>query len=133
DREAGRMGDFVVRSNDKRFESVARIECSDGRTCSVIAQWLARELLYRRWINFRLGRSSRGKGKLYFARPTESFNNGGLKCRHMITLNPELVDLIWHAERKRIRVGFDQLHGRKPALKCIGAYLRLEGKAQLLP
>ena len=51
----------------------------------------------------------------------------------MITLNPELVDLIWHPERERIRGGFDQLHGREPALKCIGAYLRFEGKGQLLP
>jgi hypothetical protein len=51
----------------------------------------------------------------------------------MVTLDPELVDVIRNAKGERIGGSFDQFHGRKPAFECVGTYLRFERKGQFLP
>src|SRR5437870_2332930 len=107
------MRDFVVRTNDKRFERVARIE-SERVSCRFR---LRRRLLKRGRLFSHLHGRSRRRGKFYRARRTESGDDRCLQRAHMITLNPKLIDVIWNAERERGFGGVNQFNSGKPALE----------------
>src|SRR2546430_8011062 len=77
--------------------------------------------------------SSCWRTKLYGTRAAEGGDDRSLECRHVITLDPKLIDVVWNVKRERFILGLNQLNGRKPAFKTIRADLRLERGRQPLP
>jgi hypothetical protein len=56
-----------------------------------------------------------------------------LQCRHVITLDPKLIDVVWNTKRDGFVFRFDQFNIGKPALETVRANLRLKCSRQLLP
>src|ERR1700757_501002 len=127
DSETGCMRDFVVRADDERFECVSRIEPGNGRAWSCV-HWRHGQrffggghILWRR-----LRASCRRTTELHRARTAKRSNDGILQCGHVITLDPELVNVVWNSKRDRFFLCLDQLDRRKPAFETVRANLWLE-------
>ena len=126
DGETCGMRNFVVRTDHERFKRVPWIESGDGCAWLCVAWGFQQNFFQRRAILRSQRIRSRKGGKLYRARIAKRGDNGSLQRRHIITLDPKLIDIVWNGESERFVFGLDQLDGRKPALETIGANLRLE-------
>ncbi len=136
DRETGGVRDLVIRADHERFESIPGIEPERGAGLLRVARVLAGEFLFGK-----LGQNLfvqfpgyfRGGRKFHRARRTKSAHNRGLQGGHVITLDPELIDVVRNAKSERIIGRIDELHGGEPALESVRADLRLESGRQFLP
>ena len=91
-RETGRMRDFVVRSNDERFECIARIKSEQTAAGRFgFANRLASSRNADRFDH--LNRRLRGN-EFNFARLAESSHYCSLQRRHVITFDPILIDVV---------------------------------------
>ena len=128
------MRDLVVRSHHKRLECISWVEAKRAAGRSRAAARIG--FVFLDSVRVRRGRIIRRLGrrkKVNFARRTESGHNGRLQRRHVVTLDPELVNIIRNAKGQTALRRIGQLNGREPALESIGTYLRFEGRRQLLP
>src|SRR5205807_996020 len=75
----------------------------------------------------------RSARKFHGARGTKSTHDRSLERGHMITLDPELIDVVGNTECERVFSRTDKLHSGEPTLKSIRADLRLESGRQFLP
>ena len=123
DRETRRVRDLVVRTDDERLESVARIQAeSAGAGSSRRAADRFRFLDFSGGTasSFRRPARSAGERELYRARPIESGLDRGLQRGHVVTLDPELVDIIRDAKRERFIGHLNQRTAENQRLKVSG-------------
>src|SRR5215510_6039479 len=107
DGETRRVRDFVVWTNDERFECVPRIESGNGRAWPCVHLRGQRFLYCRRIFRRRLPASCRGGAKLYRTRSAKRGADRILQCRHVITLDPKLVDVVRNSKRDRFILRLD--------------------------
>ena len=129
------MRDLVVRTDDKRLEVVAWIQPGGQRTRDDLLR-LAFELRdflnhFRRLV--RHGAIFCRRSESHLPRLTESRDDRGLQCGHVITLNPELVDVVRDQKSELIVGDIGQSHRGEPALVSIRAHLRFERRGKLRP
>ena len=135
DGETRGVRDLVVRPDDERFETVARIEPERaagfawrrGRSRGADSLPGSREHI------FFVRSLPDGDENFTVARRAESGDDRRLQRRHVITFDPELVDVVRNAKGERVVRRLDELNGGKPALESVGADLWFEGGRQFLP
>src|SRR5438874_13006580 len=101
DRETGCVRDFVVRADDERFKRVPRIESGNGCGWSCLYVCVRRFFYRCRIIRRRLDAGWGRRAKPYRARTAKSRDDRILQCGHVITLDPELVNIVWNTKRDR--------------------------------
>src|SRR5436190_5602540 len=108
DSETGCVRDFVVRTDDERFECVPRVQSGNRRARSCVHG--------RRGHNFfrcgdilrqRLRASWRRAAERYQTWTAKRGNDRILQCGHVITLDPELVNVVWNTKRDRFLLCLD--------------------------
>ena len=105
----------------------ALLDCLASREFSraEFLSWNLRETLFVQSLGSRR--------KFHFPRRAKSGDDRRLQRRHMITFDPELIDVVWNSKRKRVVRRLDELNRGKPALKSVRTNLRFERCRQFLP
>ena len=137
DGETRGVRDLVVRADDERFETVARIEPERvarlfGVPAGIRGANSLPEISATTSSSFVVDPSGSGR-KFHVPRGAKSGHDRGLQCGHVITLDPKLIDVVWNAKGERLIGRLDQLHRGKPTLESVRTDLRLEGCRQFLP
>src|SRR5436190_9349775 len=101
DSETRCMRDFVVRPDNERFKCVPRIQSGNRRGRSWVHSRRGHHLVGCGYILRRLRASWRRAAELYRTRITKRSNDRILQCGHVITLDPELVNVVWNSKRDR--------------------------------
>src|SRR5438552_12309285 len=101
DGKTGCVRDFVVRADDERFKRVPRIESRNGCAWSCVYGFGQRFFCRRQIVQRALGAGCGRRAKPYRARTAKSRDDRILQCGHVITLDPELVDIVWNTKRDR--------------------------------
>src|SRR5438105_15936332 len=101
DSETGCVRDFVVRAYYERFECIPRIESGDGGAWACVHLGGQRFLHGSRVVRGCLRARCRWSTELYRARSAEGRDDRILQCRHVITLDPKLVDVVRNSKRDR--------------------------------
>src|SRR5450432_3760681 len=136
DRETGGVRNFVVRADDKRFETVSRIEPERGTGLPGIPRVFSCRFLSGKFgenLIVRFDGTLHGRRKLHLPRCAESSHDRHLQRRHMITFDPELINVVWNSKGKGVIGGVDKLNRGEPALKSVRTNLWLERCRQFLP
>src|SRR5256885_164548 len=102
DGETGCVRDFIVRADDERFKRVPRIESGNGCGWSCLYVCAQRFFCRRRIVRRRLCAGCRRRGQPYQARTVKSRDDRILQCGHVITLDPELVNIVWNTKLDRL-------------------------------
>src|SRR5438067_13850415 len=126
------MRDFVVRPDNERFKCVPRIQSGNRRGRSWVHSRRGHHLVGCGYILRRLRASWRRAAELYLTRITKRSHDRILQCAHVITLDPELLNVVWNSRRDRFLLCLHYLDCSKPTLKTIRANLWLESSRQSL-
>src|SRR5262249_14861300 len=102
DGKTGCMRNFVVWTDDERFERVPRIESGNGCPWPRVYDLRRQRFLHRGCIvRRRLRTRCRRGAKLYRTGRAKCGDDRILQRRHVITLDPKLIDVVWNGKRDR--------------------------------
>src|SRR5262249_21586909 len=134
DGKTGCMRNFVVWTDDERFERVPRIESGNGCPWPRVYDLRRQRFLHRGCIvRRRLRTRCRRGAKLYRTGRAKCGDDRILQRRHVITLDPKLIDVVCKGKLDRFYLLLHKLNGGKPAIETTRANLWLERSRQPLP